>query len=100
MLSDLNPGAVIDPDAFAAVPPEFDILVCVVGNVWRADPARAFHVPRRLAGTKPVVCVLGNACLLGERLAPLLARAWAAPFAPSIFEEQKRFMDEMWSDAD
>lgn len=56
---------------FAPTPPDFDILVCA-GDVWRADPVRGFRVLRRLAGEKPVVCVLGNHehwnSVLGERL--------------------------------
>lgn len=71
ILSDLHLETVPHPDAFAPTPPDFDILVCA-GDIWRADPARGFHVLRRLAGEKPVVCVLGNHehwnSVLNERL--------------------------------
>lgn len=77
ILSDLHLETVPHPDAFAPTPPDFDILVCA-GDVWRADPARGFRVLRRLAGEKPVVCVLGNHehwnSVLNERL-PAARRA-------------------------
>ncbi|WP_244498023.1 metallophosphoesterase [Aureimonas sp. AU40] len=71
ILSDLHLETLPHPDAFAPTPPDFDVLVCA-GDVWRADPTHGFRVLRRLAGQKPVVCVLGNHehwnSVLGERL--------------------------------
>lgn len=70
ILSDLHLETIPHPDAFAPTPPDFDVLVCA-GDVWRADPARGFCTLRRLAGEKPVVCVLGNHehwnSVMGER---------------------------------
>ncbi|MDP4024943.1 metallophosphoesterase [Methylobacterium sp. NEAU 140] len=59
ILSDLHLETLPYPDNFRPDPPPFDVLVAA-GDIWEGDPGRGFAVLRRLAGTKPVVCVMGN----------------------------------------
>lgn len=59
ILSDLHLEALPYPDNFRPEPPPFDVLVAA-GDIWEADLGRGFAILRRLAGNKPVVCVMGN----------------------------------------
>lgn len=59
ILSDLHLETLPYPENFRPEPPFFDVLVAA-GDIWEGDPGRGFAVLRRLAGNKPVVCVMGN----------------------------------------
>lgn len=59
ILSDLHLESVSYPEEFRPKQPDFDILA-VAGDIWEGDVLRGYRFMRQLAGTKPIVFVLGN----------------------------------------
>ncbi|MGN6097542.1 MAG: metallophosphoesterase [Bosea sp. (in: a-proteobacteria)] len=59
ILSDLHFETIPYPEAFDPARPDFDVLVAA-GDIWEADTLRAFRFLRALAGSKPIVFVMGN----------------------------------------
>ena len=59
VLSDLHLEHVPHPDQFRPEPGAFDVLVCA-GDVWQGRVDLGLRTLRRLAGSCPVVFVLGN----------------------------------------
>ena len=106
ILSDLHFETIPYPEAFDPARPDFDVLVAA-GDIWEADTLRAFRLLRALAGSKPIVFVMGNHehwnGEINENLAT--AKLLAAQSGISLLEESSadiagcRFVGAtLWSD--